>query len=333
MNPTCSSLLQKRWFILILWQICSISLCGLNTFNTLLASNNGETLPFLQLALSYTLILLVHVWRYARSDISWLKYLVVSFLSGAGDCMAIFAYNETSLSSAMLLTTTSVFWVAPITFFLLKRKIAIVQCFALLLGFAGVVLVCVADGFESSQWVGNLLSIAAAVAYAFANVLQEILVQTAPVTTFLCRLSILLAPINVVLGGAIEWKTIAEYNWEGKIVAFVVAYAVMFCAFYTAVPALLQFSSAIEMNISLLTSNFFSLAVSILAFGQKGNWLYLVGFFCVPIAIGLYTACGRRGEKEGDGKSVGLFDPMLGEGGAVPKPERAPQGNASESGG
>ena len=51
----------------------------------------------------------------------------------------------------------------------------------------------------------------------------------------------------------------------------------------------MQFSDATTMNLSMLTSNFYSLAISILFFGQKASWLYLVGFFCIPIAIALFT--------------------------------------------
>jgi drug/metabolite transporter (DMT)-like permease len=133
--------------------------------------------------MTYTLLSMVHIWNYVGSDVSWLRYLCVSLLSGSGDCMAIYSYNEMSLSSAMILCTTA-FWSPRSAFFFVKRKISIVQIFSLFLGFSGVVLVCVADGLGSSQWVGNVLALASAVAYAIANVVQEVLLRTATVTTF-----------------------------------------------------------------------------------------------------------------------------------------------------
>jgi drug/metabolite transporter (DMT)-like permease len=322
MKGTCSALLSKRWFVLILWQVASLLLYSENLFNTLLANHNGETLPFLQLALAYTLLFLTHIWKYQRSDISWLKYFIVSLFSGAGDCMAIFAYNETSLSSAMLLSTTSIFWVAPLTFFFLKRRLSLVQILSLFIAFTGIVLVCVADGMGSSRWIGNCLSIAAAISYAVSNVLQEALVKAAPATTFLCRFSIFMAPAMIVIGGAIEWKAIAEYNWEGLIVAYVLGYAILLAAFYTCVPSLLQLSSAMEMTISLLTSNFFSLATSIIAFGQKPEWLYLVGFFCVPIAIVLFEVFAPK-ITQNEATSGGMFERMVVDG-AIPEPDCGP---------
>jgi drug/metabolite transporter (DMT)-like permease len=162
----------------------------------------------------------------------------------------------------------------------------------------------------SSKWIGNVLSIAAAVAYAVANVLQEMLVQTATATTFLCRFSMCMAPVSIVIGGVIEWKEIAGYNWDGKAIGFVIAYAVLLASFYTGVPNLLQWSSAMEMNISLLTSNFFSLAVSIVAFGERADWLYLVGFCCVPVAIALFTTFPSK-QPGAEAPPEAMLEPML----------------------
>jgi hypothetical protein len=75
-----------------------------------------------------------------------------------------------------------------------------------------------------------------------------------------------------------------------------------------------------------LTSNFFSLVISILAFGQKAHCLYLVEFFCVPIAIVLYAWWTPK-EEPGSASEVqsgGMLDPMLGDGLTLkPEPDLA----------
>jgi hypothetical protein len=111
----------KRWFVLVAWQLGLILPCGLNVFNALLASDNGHTLPFLQLTATCTLVLLMHVWRYPKSDISGLTNIIVSVFSDAGDGLTIYAYNTTSLSCPMLFSTNVVFWVAPLAFLVLRR--------------------------------------------------------------------------------------------------------------------------------------------------------------------------------------------------------------------
>lgn len=279
----------KRWFVLIIWQVMSALLTGINVINTLLADRNGSTLPFLQLCISYTLLLVVHIWRYEKSDMSWIPYIIVSVFNIGGDTAAIYAYDNTSLSSAMLLATTTIFWVTPLSFFFLKRKYSLVQLFSMVIGFGGVIMIFIADGVGESRWLGNLCAFLSAFAYAIANVIQEKLVYSASATLYLCRFSIFASPISGIFAGAIEHAKIRNYDWNSLTYVFIFVYSFFLAVYYTAIPFIMQFSNATEMNISLLSGNFFSLLISILAFGQKAQWLYLVGFFMIPIAIVLYT--------------------------------------------
>jgi drug/metabolite transporter (DMT)-like permease len=285
----CSRLFAKKWFILLMWQVCSVILCSMNVFNTLLARQNGHTLPFLQLAIAYSILFIGHIWRYERSDVSWLKYIIVSVFNVTGDVVAVFAYDTTSISSAMLLSTTVIFLVSLIAFFFMRRKISLWQCLALAIGFLGILLVFISDGVSGSKWLGNLLATMAALCYAIANCLQDHLVHTASVTIYLCRFSIFACPVSLVASGAIEWKQIRDYAWKVEVVIFVCGFAILLSIYYALIPFIMQFSSALEMNISLLSSNFLSLLVSILAFDQKASWLYLFGFLCIPIAIIVFS--------------------------------------------
>jgi drug/metabolite transporter (DMT)-like permease len=293
-----------------MWQIASLLLCSVNVFNTLLSGRNGHTLPFLQLAIAYTILLLVHIWRYETTQISWPKYILVSVFACAGDICAIYAYNTTSLSSAMLLSTTVVFWVAPISVFIQKRKVSIVQAIAIFVGFGGAIVLFVADGTGDMKWLGNVLALVAAISYAISNVLQELLVQTGSVTVFLCRFSMFSAPVTMILGGAIEWRGIRDYDWQPVVFGFIFAYSILLAVYYSFIPLVLQYSTAIEMNLSLLSSNFFSLLISVLAFHQKADWLYFLGFLCVPLAIVLYTVCPPR-ERTAEESSSQLPAQML----------------------
>ena len=52
------------------------------------------------------------------------------------------------------------------------------------------------------------------------------------------------------------------------------------------------------MELSTLTSNFYSLAISIFFFGTNASWLYLVGFFFIPVAILIYCLWGPEKKYE-----------------------------------
>lgn len=278
-------LMGRTWFVMIMWQVCVIMNVSGATFCTMLTNINGKTLPFFQLACTYLTLLIVHFSNAPKTSMPWIKYIIVSCLNFGGDATAIYAYTMTSLSSAMILITTVIFWVAPISYFFLKRDISWQQVLSIFIGVAGIALVFVADGIGDSHWQGNVLALSSAFCYAMANILQEVLVYEASIPTFLFRFSLCTSPAAIIVTGAVEWKQIYTYNWSGKVIGLVIGYVVMLSLYYTLVPFVLNHSSATEMNISFLSNNFYSLGLSILFFGQKASWLYLVGFICIPIAI------------------------------------------------
>ena len=295
--------------VLAAWQLCAIVLCAAGTMCTLIVVDFGETIPLLMLAECYFLLLIFNVWWWPKSDVSWWKYCLIAICGLLGDWTGVMAYNMTSLSSAMLLVTTVIFWVAPLSFFVFGRKINWKQLIAILIAAGGVAMVMVSDGVEGSKWLGNVISLASAICYAVSTVTQEKVVNDASVRLYLCRFSVCAFPLACVLSGAIEWKTIRDYNWTAKSVLLQLTYAVLLAIYYTLVPIILQYSNATVMNLSSLTSNFYSLAISIFFFGSQASWLYLLGFVCIPVAIALFTLTEDKNKFEELPESVAQTDP------------------------
>lgn len=283
------NLLHKKWAVLIAWQIVSLLLCGGGTLCSFISYYYQNTIPLLMMAIGYTLLLFVSCRNVPKTDIAWRRYLVVALLLVAGDYSGIKAYNTTSLASAMLLVTTVSFWVAPIAWFVLKRKITLIQFFAILLGIGGSGVIFVADGVEGNKWVGNILALISAITYAFGTVFQEYLVHNDSVHIYIFRFACGAAPFAWALSGPIEWKLLRDFHWCWQSVLLILGYAFLLVIYNLCSPSLMQFSDATTMNLSILTSNFYSLGISIIAFGQKPSYLYLIGFLCVPIAIIIYT--------------------------------------------
>ena len=288
-NAILDRLLKNQCSVLVAWQICPIIVCIAGTNCTLLVNNFGQTIPLFMLAISYFLILIFNVWWWPASDVSWWKYMLIAFCGLAGDWTAILAYNTTSLASAMLLVSTAIFWVAPLSFFAFGRKINWKQFLAILLAAGGISLVIVADGTEGSKWIGNVLALVSGVCYAVSTVTQEKVVNDNSVRLYLFRFSVCAFPLAAILSGSLEWKIIYNYDWNWKSILLVLGYSVLLSLFYSVVPLILQYSNATIMNLSTLTSNFYSLAISIFFFGTNASWLYLVGFICIPIAIAIFV--------------------------------------------
>ena len=295
--PAIRALFHKRWFVLLMWQVCSIFLCAMGVVVTIIDNINGSTLTFFQLFVTYGMLSLAHIWHIESSDISLWKYICVAVLNCMGDGFSVISYSYTSLASSLLLTTTVVFWVVPLSYIVFRRRFSIWQILALFLGLAGMVFVFIADGTKGSKWKGNMFAIFSAMSFAGSTVLQEYLVHNASAIAYLTRFAMSATVISGVLTGAVEWKQIRSYDFSAKVVLLILLYALIQTVYYTFCPFIMQHSSAAEMNLSFLTSNFLSLLISILAFGQKASWLYLVGFFCIPIAIAIYSLFPPKSEE------------------------------------
>ncbi|OHT16876.1 Integral membrane protein [Tritrichomonas foetus] len=287
-------ILRRRWVVLIAWQVCSLFLCAIGTICSYVALHYNETIPLLMMSVTYLILFFSSMWKVPKAEISWWRYLVVSGCVVGGDYTAIQAYNNTSFSSALLLLTTVVFWVAPLSFIIFRRKITIFQFFAILLSMTGSVLVFIADGTAGNKWLGNVMALSSAILYAILTVLQELLVHNDSLHLYLFRFSAGAAPLAVILSGSLEWKLIRDYNWTLESGLLMGLYSVLLSISNFLTPFVMQYSDATTMNISMLTSNFYSLAISIIWFGQPASWLYLVGFFCVPIAIVIFTLFGPK---------------------------------------
>ena len=296
-----NTMMGKKWFVMIMWQVCSIANCSGATLVTYISTLNGYSLPFLQLALTYISLLVLH-YRFApKTAMPWLRYIFVSIMNFGGDVTAIYAYTMTSLASAMMLVTTVIFWVAPISYFYLKRSMSWQQVLSIFIGVAGIVVVFIADGTEGSKWQGNVLALSSAFCYAIANILQEVLVYENSVSTYIFRFTLCTAPVAAICSGAVEWKSIYEFDWSWRVIICLIAYVILLAFYYSFVPVVLQHSNATEMNISFLSVNFFSLGLSILLFGQKASWLYLIGFLFIPVAIVIYCLWGPEKKYENAG--------------------------------
>ena len=296
-----NTMMDKKWFVMIMWQVCSVANCSGATIITYISTTYGYTCAFLQLTLTYITLLCVHFKFAPHSAMPWFRYIIVSIFNFIGDTTAIYAYMMTSLASAMLLVTTVIFWVAPISYFYLKRPITWQQILSIFIGVFGVSLIFVADGTAGSKWQGNVLALSSAFCYAIANILQEALVYENSVSTYLFRFSLCTSPVAAIATGVAEWKPIYQMDWCWQVILCLIAYIVLLAFYYSFVPVVLQHSSATEMNISFLSVNFMSLGLSILLFGQKASWLYLVGFIFIPVAIVIFCIWGPEKKYENAG--------------------------------
>ncbi|KAH0785177.1 Integral membrane protein [Histomonas meleagridis] len=314
MSFSLSNFLEKKWCVLIAWQLTSVVLCSAGTMCTYISIKFGTTIPFLMVFITYVFLLISSCWKLPKAETSWWRFLVVAIATICGDYTGVRAYSSTSLSSALTLCTTTIFWVVPLSYFVFGRKINLKQFFAIILGVGGGALIFIADGTSGSRWLGNVLAIVSAICYSVATVLQEYLVHNDSFQVYLFRFSAFAAPITSVCSGIVEWKTIRDFNWNWESILLIIAYSILLMLYDVMAPYIMQYSDATTMNLSLLTSNFYSLAISILAFGQMASWIYLLGFFCIPVAILIFTLSEKKttdGLEEEEKKSTVIVQSLV----------------------
>lgn len=225
---------------------------------------------------------------------------MVAILQLIGDFAVVSAYNLTSLASALVLSSTVVFWSIPVSWVVFKRTITIWQGIAVVVGLGGGAMVFVGEGVEGSLWLGNVLALVCAICYGMTTVAQEYVVRTDPVSMYILRFGLSAAPVGWILSASLEWKDIRDYTWTWQSILLYLSYGALVAFYNLLTTYVMQFSDATTMNLSVLTANFYSLAVSIFAFGQKGNWLYFLGFCCIPAAIVIFSVLEPKPAADGE---------------------------------
>ena len=281
--------LSNIWGVMIGWQVCSLILTGAGAALSFNYYYSGDVCSLLSLLMCYALVFIMNIWFVKPAQTKWWIYILVGLCGFLDDWTAVLAYRYTSFASAMLLVTTVVFWVAPMAYFIFGRKINWIQFIAMGIAIAGCSMIMVAQGREGDNWKGNLLSLLSAILYAVSSVLQEKIVHETSKSAYLLRYSIGTTFFCAIMTGALEWRQIKYYNWNVRSGLLTFAYSFLLACYYISVPVVLEYSNSTIMNLSMLTSNFYSLIIDIVFMNGIRSWLYLLGFALVPIAIVLFV--------------------------------------------
>ena len=303
------TLMHYKVSVIIGWQICSLLQCGAASLCAAISERQGFCLNFFMTACGYSLLFFVTIWSYPKPKTKWWGYILAAATAFAGDSSAITSLHHTSLATSTLITSTNVFWCVPLGYIVFKRRITIWQALAILLAISGGAVLVVGEGVSGNKWLGDVIAFAASILYAVAGVTEDYLNHNDSPRVYYVRFSVCAAPAFWILSGALEWKKIRDYHWDWQTCVFYASYAVCATLFCLVGAFVMKYSDATTNGMSMLTSNFYSLGVSMLAFHQKANWIYLVGFCCIPLAIAIFTLFGPRETAPIDSADPSLLDP------------------------
>lgn len=241
------------------------------------------------------------------------KYFILAFLDVEGNYFVVLAYRYTTVISAQLINFWAIVVVVVISFLFLKVRYHWTQVLGILICCGGMGVLLARDAKSQggvsnglpTELKGDLFMLLGASLYGLTNVAEEFLVSKAPLYEVVGQIGFWGMMINGVQMGIFDRGAIQDAVWDGPVIGYIVGFTLImfiFCELFSTpcegaltgkmkltmsalvdstVPVLLRLASAAFFNISLLTCNFYGVAIGIKVFGYVLDRLYPVAFVLI----------------------------------------------------
>jgi solute carrier family 35 protein F1/2 len=297
----------RFWTSVALGQVLSLCITGTSTFSGLLAQNK-MSIPAFQSFFNYVLLNLVYTsWTIYRYGISkywnnvikskgW-KYLILCFLDVEANYFVVLAYRYTTVISAQLINFWAIVVVVVISFAALRVRYHWCQVCGILVCCGGMGLLIGRDavrgvspigGALPTELKGDLFMLLGATLYGVANVAEEFLVSKTPLYEVVGQIGFWGMIVSGIQMGIFDRSQFQTAVWTPKVAAYFVGFTVLLFTFYSLLPILLRLSSAAFFNISLLTSNFYGVAIGVAVFGYTFDRFYPLAFVLIVSGLLVY---------------------------------------------
>ncbi|CAD6578659.1 MAG: hypothetical protein CYPHOPRED_000641, partial [Cyphobasidiales sp. Tagirdzhanova-0007] len=222
------------------------------------------------------------------------KYMILGTVDVFGNFATVFGFRYTNLLSCLLLGAWSTPVSMIVTFILLKARYHWTQLLGVCVCLAGLGVLITSDYRTDKNWgstrkvEGDLFILLGATLYGLSNGGEEFLVRGRPHYEVVGMLGFVGFIVNGILAGAYEHASVHEAAWTGRNVGLLVAYISAMVILYTLAPLLFRFASSPFYNLSLMTSDFFSLLFGLFLFHYKPYFLYFIAYPMVVVGLVIY---------------------------------------------
>ncbi|XP_019101695.1 PREDICTED: solute carrier family 35 member F1-like isoform X2 [Camelina sativa] len=302
---------KKTLIGLGLGQIISL----LSTFIAFTASEiarKGINAPTTQSFMGYLSLAIVYggimLYRRPAIKVKWYNYLLLAFVDVEANFLVVKAFQNTSMTSIMLLDCWAIPCVLILTRVFLKTKYRMMKISGVVICFLGVVMVVFSDVHSgdraggSNPVKGDLLVLAGATLYAVCNVSEEFLVKNADMIELLAFLGIFGAIVGAVQISILERGVLKATHWPTEAILLYLGLAPALFLYYSLVAVLIQTNGATMFNLSLLTSDMWAVLIRIFAYHEKVDWLYYLAFATTAIGLIIYSTKEKDQEEQRDGE-------------------------------
>lgn len=213
------------------------------------------------------------------------------------NCLVVYAYQYTSITSVMLLDCFTIPCAMLISRILLGAMYTRIHVSACIISLCGLLLTVFSDLHAGKSgpspsgpaWLGDLYVLIGASLYGFSNVMQESILKGRH-----CRcealgmLGLLGTLISVVQAYATERSALSAFEWSAAMVLPLVGFQLCLFGMYTLTSIFLLRSDAALFNLSLLTSDVYSVVYSWRVQHQTITWCYGAAFATTLSGLVLY---------------------------------------------
>ncbi|XP_023639265.1 solute carrier family 35 member F1-like isoform X3 [Capsella rubella] len=257
-------------------------------------------------------------------SVKWYNYLLLAYVDVEANFLVVKAFQNTSMTSVMLLDCWAIPCVLILTRVFLKTKYRMMKISGVVICILGVVMVIFSDVHAgdraggSNPVKGDLLVIAGATLYAVSNVSEEFLVKNADMIELLAFLGLFGAIIAAIQISIFERGVLKAVHWSTEAILLYLGVALALFLFYSLITVLIKNNGATMFNLSLLTSDMWAVLIRTFGYHEKVDWLYFLAFATTAIGLIIYSMKEKDEEEERRGEVLvsgerKLFDEEDGE--------------------
>lgn len=297
------------WKLVVAWQLLAIVLTGTGVFSQLLA-DKGFSIPTAQSCLNYFLLsfhcFILIKRRKTRSEkdqlapnepwlqIEWWKYLFLAICDIEGNYCLVRAYQYTTIASVQLLDCFTIPCVMALSLLFLNAHFNSKHIFGSILCLVGLTLLVWSDSTNrqpaSDPVRGDLLVFLGCLLYSVSNVAQEHIVKNHDTVEFLGMLGLFGFGLSLMQVILFERTQILDADWgDSEAWSYLLGFSGCLFTLYVSIPRLLVLSSAVFMNLSFLTADFWALLFGVFLFGNSLTMLYFAAFAVIVTGLVVYN--------------------------------------------
>ncbi|MCP9264130.1 Solute carrier family 35 member F2 [Dirofilaria immitis] len=287
-SPCCNNHVLRRTFRNIVYgQILSLCLCGTSVGSQLLSNRRVNT-PTAQSFLNYFLLSSIYgtllVFRKGENAFlpvlrqrGW-RYLLLALIDVEANYIIVYAYQFTNLNSIQLLDCSTIPMVLLLSWLFLSTRYLLTHIIGVGICLLGITVLIWADALEGKEGsgdnrvLGDILCLTGSILYAVSNVGEEFLVKQNSRLEYLGMVGLF---GSIISGIQLQHRELALINWSSTIIVFYLLFAACMFLFYSMVSVVVQKSSALMFNLSVLTADFYALVFGLFMF----NYLWFLYIF------------------------------------------------------